>query len=167
MDLDQIENIIDLIAESDVDEVAIEEGEFKIKVKKTADVEQQQSAAPVQYQVPQQPAPQPQTQAQSSAQPQQADNSGSDSSSDGDQTEQASGDVAKSPIVGTFYRAPSPDDDPFVSVGDSVDEGQTLCIVEAMKIMNEIESEHAGEVKEILVEDGEAVEFEQPLFIIG
>jgi acetyl-CoA carboxylase biotin carboxyl carrier protein len=74
--------------------------------------------------------------------------------------------VVKAPIVGTFYRAPSPDADPFVEVGDEVEEGDVLCIIEAMKLMNEIECETSGTVKEILVEDAEPVEFDQPLFVL-
>lgn len=166
MDLKEIKKILDMIAESDVNQVTIEEGDFKIKVKKTADVVQG-SSAPVQYQIPaQQPAPQPggqpQPQAQAGGQAaQQQEDTG------GEGKEEVSGNVVTSPIVGTFYRAPSPDDDPFVKVGDQVEKGQTLCIVEAMKIMNEIESEYSGEIKKILVEDAEAVEFEQPLFVVG
>jgi acetyl-CoA carboxylase biotin carboxyl carrier protein len=160
MDLKEIQKILNMIAESDVNQVTIEEGDFKIKVKKTADVVQG-SSAPVQYQMPagqQQPA-------QASG-GQQAPQSGGDDVSDRDKQE-VSGEIVKSPIVGTFYEAPSPDDEVFVKVGDQVQKGQTLCIVEAMKIMNEIESEHSGEVKKILVENGEAVEFDQPLFVIG
>ncbi|PQJ36561.1 acetyl-CoA carboxylase, biotin carboxyl carrier protein [Salinibacter sp. 10B] len=74
--------------------------------------------------------------------------------------------VVKAPIVGTFYRAPSPDSDPFVDVGDTVSEGDVLCIIEAMKLMNEIECETSGTIQEILVEDAEPVEFDQPLFVI-
>lgn len=170
MDLKEIKNILDLIAESEVNQVTIEEGDFKIKVKKTADVVQG-SSAPVQYQVPATPqqgqpgagAPQQPQPSTGSSGTQQAESG----ASGGDTGEQVSGDVVKSPIVGTFYRSPSPDDDPFIQVGDQVEKGQTLCIVEAMKIMNEIESEYSGEVKKILVEDAEAVEFEQPLFVIG
>ena len=72
----------------------------------------------------------------------------------------------KAPIVGTFYRSPSPDADAFVKEGDKVTKGQTLCIIEAMKIMNEIEAEFSGTVKQIVVSDGTPVEFDQPLFII-
>jgi acetyl-CoA carboxylase biotin carboxyl carrier protein len=164
MDLDVIKNLLDLIAESEVNEVSIEEGDFKIKVKKKPDVEQQSAPQmPVQYQMPaQQQAPQQQP----AQQPAQSTQSGDDTSSEQEDS-QPSGDVLKSPIVGTFYRAPSPDDDPFVSVGDQVEKGQTLCIVEAMKIMNEIESDYSGEVKKILVENEEPVEYDQPLFIIG
>lgn len=77
------------------------------------------------------------------------------------------GNIVKSPLVGTFYAAPAEDAEPFVKVGDSVKEGQVLAIVEAMKLMNEIESDFTGTVKEILVENGQAVEYGQPLFIIG
>lgn len=163
MDLKEIKKILDMIAESDVNQVTIEEGDFKIKVKKTADVVQG-SNAPVQYQMP--AAPQQGSQQGAASQPQ----AGGEQTQDTDSKEsgdEVSGDVVKSPIVGTFYRAPSPEDDPFVKVGDQVEKGQTLCIVEAMKIMNEIESEYSGEVKKILVENAEAVEFEQPLFVIG
>lgn len=153
-----------MIAESEVNQVTIEEGDFKIKVKKTPDVAQ--SSAPVQYQMP---AASQQQQVQApQGQPPQQQSSGSDSAKEESQDKgQPDGEVVKSPIVGTFYRAPSPDADDFVKVGDQVEKGQTLCIVEAMKIMNEIESEFSGEIKKILVENAEAVEFEQPLFIIG
>ncbi|MBR0491529.1 MAG: acetyl-CoA carboxylase biotin carboxyl carrier protein [Clostridia bacterium] len=79
---------------------------------------------------------------------------------------ETNGNVVKSPMVGTFYSKPSPDAEPFVEVGQVVKKGQTLCIIEAMKLMNEIESEFDGKVKEILVSDGEAVEYGKPLFII-
>jgi len=148
MDLKLIKNILEMIAESDVNEVSLEEGDFKIKVKKQAEVQQ------VAYSQP--PAPQaPAAQAQQPAEEQ---------SSGGD--DQPDGDVLKSPIVGTFYESPSPDSDPFVKVGDTVSKGDTLCIVEAMKIMNEIEAEFGGTIQKILVNDGTPVEFDQPLYII-
>jgi acetyl-CoA carboxylase biotin carboxyl carrier protein len=84
-----------------------------------------------------------------------------------DESEDAEGEVVKSPMVGTFYRASSPDAAPFVEVGDTVKVGDTLCIVEAMKLLNEIESEFAGTIKEILVDNGQPVEYGEPLFIIG
>lgn len=164
MDLKVIKNLLDLIAESEVNEVSIEEGDFKIKVKKKPDVKEATAPQmPMQYQMPAQPQAQP----QQPAQPQAQQSGGGDSGSDDGGDSQPSGDVVKSPIVGTFYRAPSPDDDAFVQVGDHVEKGQTLCIVEAMKIMNEIESEYSGEVKKILVDNAEPVEYDQPLFIIG
>jgi acetyl-CoA carboxylase biotin carboxyl carrier protein len=77
------------------------------------------------------------------------------------------GNIMKSPMVGTFYRAPNPESANFVNVGDMVKVGQTLCIIEAMKLLNEIESEFDGVVKQILVENSQGVEFDQPLFVIG
>ncbi len=159
MDLKLIKSIITLISDSDVDQVSIEEGDFKIKVKKSADIENvtynQSAPAPVQPSAPAQPAA-PVTPAKSGEESN-SDNSGST----------AKGETVKSPIVGTFYKAPSPDSDPFVSVGDKISKGDTLCIVEAMKIMNEIEAEFGGTVQEILLDDGQPVEFDQPLFIIS
>lgn len=150
MDLKQIKQILDLIADSDVDEVSIEEGDFKIKVKKTGTVEQVTYTQPMQQSfAPQAPiAPSEPAKVNESAPP------------------VASGDTVKSPIVGTYYEASSPDSDPFVKVGAKVSKGQTLCIIEAMKIMNEIEAEFSGTVKEILVPNGTPVEFDQPLYII-
>ncbi|HYW34717.1 MAG TPA: acetyl-CoA carboxylase biotin carboxyl carrier protein [Balneolaceae bacterium] len=161
MDLEEIKNILDLIAESEVDQVTIEEGDFKIKVKKTADVVTGTST-PIQYQMPAGP---PQA-AQPAGNPQQPQQAAEEESAPSGEEEYA-GNLVKSPIVGTFYRSPSPEDEPFVQLGDQIEKGETICIVEAMKIMNEIESEFSGEVKKILVEDGEAVEFEQPLFVVG
>ncbi len=151
MDLKQIKKILDLIAESEVDEVSIEEGDFKIKVKKTGTVEQ------VTYTQPMPPAP--------AAAPQPAAPAASQETTSAPASAPI-GDTVKSPIVGTFYEASSPDSDPFVKVGDKVSKGQTLCIIEAMKIMNEIEAEFGGTVQEVLVSNATPVEFDQPLFII-
>lgn len=160
MDLKLVKKLLDLISESEVDEVSIEEGEFKIKVKKTSDAPSQQPT--MHYQIPQQPqAPHP------PAQPQQSAPAESSSSGEAEESEsKPDGEVVKSPIVGTFYESPSPDADAFVKVGDHVDAGDTLCIVEAMKIMNEIEAEFSGTIQKILASDSSPVEFEQPLFII-
>lgn len=156
MDLKLVKKILDLISESEVDEVSIEEGDFKIKVKKTSDAPAQ---SPVHYQIPQQSqeAPRPQKQAE----PETSTEAGK-----ADKAKSPDGEVVKSPIVGTFYESPSPDSDPFVKVGDTVEAGQTLCIIEAMKIMNEIEAEFSGTVQKILISDASPVEFDQPLFII-
>lgn len=156
MDLKLIKNILDMIADSDVNEVSLEEGDFKIKVKKQGEVQQVTYSQPAAPQAPAQPAPA--AQPQPAAQPAQQQSSGGD--------DQPDGDVLKSPIVGTFYESPSPDSDPFVKVGDKVSKGDTLCIIEAMKIMNEIEAEFGGTIQKILVNDGTPVEFDQPLFII-
>lgn len=161
MDLKLVKKLLDLISESEVDEVSIEEGEFKIKVKKTSDVTASQ--APIQYQIPQQPQP-PQQPAQPQPPQQTAESAGEEKTESSES--KPDGEVVTSPIVGTFYESASPDSDPFVKAGDHIDAGQTLCIVEAMKIMNEIEAEFAGTVQKILVSDASPVEFEQPLFII-
>ena len=96
-----------------------------------------------------------------------AETASSPGSGDGDEVATAENEtVVKAPIVGTFYRAPSPDSDPYVDVGDTVQDGDILCIIEAMKLMNEIECETPGTIKKILVDNAEPVEFDQPLFVI-
>ena len=162
MDLKTIKNLLNLISESDVNEVSIEEGDFKIKVKKKPDEVKGQSQpmyipAPGGYeaQVTHSPAQQPQSQLPSEP-----------SSAPGAEPSSSNTVTMKSPIVGTFYASSSPDADPYVKVGDTVKKGDTLCIVEAMKIMNEIEAETSGKVVKILAEDAQPVEFDQPLFLI-
>lgn len=152
MDLKLVKKIIDLIAASDVNEVAIEEGDFKIKVKKQSETSQISYTQPMIDQAPQSTA--------------QAITQNTESSFTAGPTTTPSNTI-EAPIVGTFYQAPSPDSDPFVKVGDKVQSGQTLCIIEAMKIMNEIESDCSGTITEILVSDGTPVEFGQPLFSIS
>ena len=153
MDLKLIKNLLDLISNSDVNEVSIEEGDFKLKVKKQSDL----PAANLQYQMPAQPQASPQPQAQTAHK---------ETNVSAESESKPEGEVVKSPIVGTFYEAASPDSDPFVKVGDKVSAGDTLCIIEAMKIMNEIDAEFSGTVEKVIVDDGQPVEFDQPLFII-
>ncbi|MFX1673318.1 acetyl-CoA carboxylase biotin carboxyl carrier protein [Paraburkholderia sp. A2WS-5] len=156
MDLRKLKTLIDLVSESGISELEVTEGEGKVRIVKNAPpVYVQPSAA--QYAPPlagapfaAAPAPAPEAGAPAAAAP-----------------ALPQGHVVTSPMVGTFYRAPSPGADPFVQVGDTVKEGQTLCIIEAMKLLNEIESDAAGVVKEILVENGQAVEYGQPLFVIA
>ncbi len=158
MDLKLVKNLLDLISETELNEVSIEEGDFKLKVKRNS--ESASVSQPVQYHMPPQvsnPAPQP----TAAPAPATATSPAKES-----EPETADGEIVKSPIVGTFYVAASPDSDPFVSVGDRVEKGQTLCIVEAMKIINEIEAEFAGTIQKVLVSDAQPVEFDQPLFII-
>ncbi|WP_042302526.1 acetyl-CoA carboxylase biotin carboxyl carrier protein [Paraburkholderia kururiensis] len=153
MDLRKLKTLIDLVSESGISELEVTEGEGKVRIVKNAPpVYVQQSAAPYPAQVAA-PAPaaghplEAPAAAPAPAAPQ--------------------GHVVTSPMVGTFYRSPSPGADPFVQVGDTVKEGQTLCIIEAMKLLNEIESDAAGVIKEILVENGQAVEYGQPLYVIA
>jgi acetyl-CoA carboxylase biotin carboxyl carrier protein len=177
MDLARIRELVQMVAESDVAEVEIEEDDFKLVVRKnTATVLMQGPMMPGygmnygQPMYPQAPPPPPVP-----AYPQQGAHAASspppsapDEAPATDEAPSISEDdiVVRAPIVGTFYRAPAPDADPFVEIGDAVTPGDVLCIIEAMKLMNEIESEAAGTVKQILVENAEPVEYDQPLFII-
>lgn len=150
MDLRKLKKLIDLVQESGISELEVTEGEEKVRIAK------QMTAAPVAHQVYAAPAPMAAAPAAAPAAPAAAA-----------APAQPAGHETKSPMVGTFYRASSPEAKAFVEVGDSVKEGQTLCIIEAMKLLNEIESDATGVVKAILVENGQPVEFGEPLFIIG
>ncbi|MGI4813773.1 MAG: acetyl-CoA carboxylase biotin carboxyl carrier protein [Janthinobacterium lividum] len=152
MDLRKLKTLIDLVSESGISELEVTEGEGKVRIVK--------NVTPVYVSAPQAPnqyAPSPAPAAP--AAPAVSDTPAAPAA--------PSGHVLSSPMVGTFYRCPSPGADPFVQVGDTVREGQTLAIVEAMKLLNEIESDKSGVIKEILVENGQAVEFGQPMFVIG
>jgi acetyl-CoA carboxylase biotin carboxyl carrier protein len=148
MDLRKLKTLIDLVSESNISELEIAEADGKVRIVKTPSA--QYAAAPS----PSLPAPAPIV-----LQAPVADAVGS-------APEASSGNVVKSPMVGTFYRSANPGSDPFVEVGSVVKVGEPVCIIEAMKIMNEIETDAAGTIKEILCENGQAVEFGQPLFII-
>ena len=147
MDLRKLKTLIDLVADSGIAELEITEGDGKVRIVKFS-----QSVQPVAQVAPAAPATDA---ASASAQQQPA------------APAQPQGHAVKAPMVGTFYRAPNPGASPFVEVGQSVKEGEPLCIIEAMKLLNEIEADKAGVIKEILVENGEPVEYGQPLFIIG
>ena len=154
MDLRKLKTLIDLVAESGVSELEVTEGEDKVRIVKNpapiaAPVQQVYAAAPVAAPTP---TPTPAAAATPAAEAAPAE---------------PTGHAVKSPMVGTFYRSPTPGADSFVKIGDTVKEGQTLCIIEAMKLLNEIESDKSGVVKEILCENGQGVEFGQALFIIG
>lgn len=150
MDLDRLREIIDLVAESDVSEIEIEEEGLRIVVRKSAPV-----AAPVPTAI-HHVAPPPA--AAHAPVPVAPDEPAAPPASNGTEV--------RAPIVGTFYSSPSPDADMFVDVGSKVKAGDVLCIIEAMKLMNEIESEVSGTVREILVDNASPVEFDQPLFVI-
>ena len=156
MDIKDIQNLIKFVAKSGANEVKLEMEDVKITIK-TGKAQKQTivQAMPVQQQpVLQSPAIEtPQPAAKKEEAP---------------KTEEESSKyiTIKSPIIGTFYRKPSPDKDVFVNVGDTIKEGDTLCVIEAMKLFNEIESEFSGKIVKILVEDASPVEFDQPLFLI-
>ena len=150
MDLRKLKKLIDLVQESGISELEVTEGEEKVRIAK------QLTAAPVAHQVY---AAAPVAHAAPAA--------AAPAAAAASEPAMPEGHVVKSPMVGTFYRASSPDAKAFAEVGDSVKQGETLCIVEAMKLLNEIESDASGVIKAILVENGQPVEFGEPLFIIG
>ena len=146
MDLRKLKKLIDLVEESGIAEIEVTEGEEKVRITRATAAPAPVYAAPAHVAAP---APAP------AAAPAAAAPAARDLSN-----------AQKSPMVGTFYRAPGPNAASFVEVGQQVKAGDTLCIIEAMKLMNEIEAEKSGTVKEILVENGTPVEFGEPLFII-
>jgi len=152
MDLRKLKTLIDLVAESDIAELEVTEGEGKVRIVKSSALPQNQV---VMMQQPQQqqmaPAAAPAAAAPVVAAAPLA----------------PEGNIVKSPMVGTFYRSSAPGAAPFVDIGKNVSKGDTLCIIEAMKLLNEIESDFEGTIKQILVENGQPVEFGQPLFVIG
>ena len=151
MDLRKLKKLIDLVQESGIAELEITEGEEKVKIVKGGGATGAAPAAVMMAPVAQQLAAAP---AAASA-PADAEPAAPE------------GHVVKAPMVGTFYRSPSPDAKAFVEVGQAIKEGDTICIIEAMKLMNEIEADASGTVKAILVENGQPVEYGQPLFILG
>ena len=153
MDLRKLKTLIDLVSESNVSELEITEAEGKVRIVKSEGVVQQYVAAPVQA-APVMAAPVAAAPVAAAA-PAAAAASAA-----------VEGHVVKSPMVGTFYRASSPGAKPFVDVGSQVKEGDTICIVEAMKILNEIEADKSGTIVRVMGENGQAVEYGQPLFVI-
>ena len=154
MDLRKLKTLIDLVAESDIAELEVTEGESKVRIVKSSAnpqgqmVMMQPQAMHQQYSAPM-PAGAP---VEAPAAPAAAVETGH---------------IVKSPMVGTFYRSSAPGAAAFVEVGSAIKEGETLCIIEAMKLLNEIDSDFSGTVTKILVENGQPVEFGQPLFVIG
>ena len=152
MDIRKIKKLIELVEESGINELEISEGEESVRISRSAPntgypVMQQAYAAPVmQAQAPVAAAAPAAAEAPAKA--------------------EISGHIVRSPMVGTFYRTPGPDAKAFVEVGQKVNVGDTLCIVEAMKMMNQIEADKSGTVKAILVESGQPVEFDEPLVVI-
>ncbi|ODP98477.1 MULTISPECIES: acetyl-CoA carboxylase biotin carboxyl carrier protein [Salinivibrio] len=149
MDIRKIKKLIELVEESGISELEIAEGEESVRISRSSPAAPAQMAAP---QYAPAPAPAPAAPEAPAAEPASAP--------------QPSGHQVLSPMVGTFYRAPSPESAAFVEVGSHVQEGDALCIVEAMKMMNQIQADKSGVVKAILCEDGQPVEFDEPLVII-
>ena len=157
MDLRKLKTLIDLVSESGVAELEITEGDDRVKIVNRVGAAPVAAAAPAVIATPvvasaaPAAAPAPTVAAEPAAAPVAAEDTR----------------TINSPMVGTFYRAPSPGAKPFVDVGQKVKAGDTVCIIEAMKLLNEIETEYDGVIKEILVENGQPVEFGQPLFVIA
>ena len=151
MDLRKVKTLIDLVQQSGIAELEIQEGEERVRISRgqtgMATQTHAYAAAPLMMPTPPVAAESVQATVEAAAEPER--------------------NVLKSPMVGTFYRAPNPESPNFVNVGDTVKVGQTLCIIEAMKLLNEIESEKDGVIKQILCENGQGVEFDQPLFVIA
>jgi len=156
MDLRKLKKLIDLVQESGIAELEITEGEERVRIARGGGVTVTPLGAPAGAAAASAGGPTP---APAAVPPAAAPAAGP--------APGAEGHVVKSPMVGTFYRAPAPDAKPFVDVGGAVKEGQIICVIEAMKLMNEIEADATGTIKAILVENGQPVEYGQALFIIG
>ncbi len=152
MDLRKLKKLIDLVEESGISELELTEGEEKVRISRAL----MPSAAPAHYMAAPHMAPQPMAHAAPAS-----------STAAAPVAAVEEGHIVKSPMVGTFYRSSSPDAKAFVDVGSSVAIGDTICIIEAMKLLNEIECDFAGVIKKILVENGQPVEYGEPLFVIG
>ncbi|WP_376694994.1 acetyl-CoA carboxylase biotin carboxyl carrier protein [Wenzhouxiangella sp. EGI_FJ10305] len=156
MDLRKIKKLIELLEESELAEIEIHEGEESVRLirhhAQQAAAQAPVSALPQQQAVAPQPAP--------------AESSEGNEAASGAGESLPEGEVIRSPMVGTFYSSPNPESEAFVKVGSKVASGDTLCLVEAMKMFNQIEAEVSGEVVAVLVEDGQPVEFDEPLFVI-
>ncbi len=155
MDIRKIKKLLELLEESSIAEIEIHEGEESVRITRVSQTQQTIVQVPS-TEIPAAPpsaAPRPETTPSTEAPQSQPE-------------EELKGHVVRSPMVGTFYRAPAPGAKPFVEVGQHVNVGDTLCIIEAMKILNQIEADKSGVVTKILVEDGQPVEYGQPLFVI-
>ncbi len=152
MDIRKVKKLIELLEESDVAEIEIHEGEESVRISRASSMHPPMIPGAI-------PAAPASTEVGTAASPSAASTPEPGSELDGH--------IIRSPMVGTFYRAPSPGAKPFVSEGQSVSSGETLCIIEAMKILNQIESDKTGKVLEILVDNGQPVEYNEPLFVIG
>lgn len=156
MDIKQIQDLIKFVAKSGVNEVSIEEKDFKITIKTSQEPTYVTATLPAPVAAPQTPAAAPAAAPAPAAPAAVTPAAAADSNLV----------TIKSPMIGTFYRSSSPDKPPFVSVGDEISAGKVICIVEAMKLFNEIESEVSGKIVKVLVDDAQPIEYDQPLFLV-
>ena len=154
MDIRKIKKLIELLEDSGLSELEIHEGEESVRLSRASPTPPPAPAAP---QPPPAPAPAPAA----------APSGGAAADNEAAGEEMPEGQVVRSPMVGTFYSSPSPDADPYVAVGQQVESGDTLCIIEAMKMFNHIESDVSGKVVKVMAENGQPVEYDQPLFVIA
>ena len=171
MEFKQIQDLIKLVNKSNISEIRIEEDDFKISIKTESyqgKVIKQEITQPVATAIPtvSMNVPAQETKAAPSVVQPKADTEAEEPAKKDDDSVSANAITIKSPMIGTFYRSPSPDKLPFVKVGDSIAVGDHVCIIEAMKLFNEIESEVSGKIVKVLVEDATPVEYDQPLFIV-
>lgn len=161
MDIKEIQNLIKFVAKSGASEVKLEMDDVKITIRTGSDSDKSPSVqyAPVPAQIPQQVVTAPPAEIAAPAKP-------AETASEKAESDESKYITIKSPIIGTFYRKPAPDKPLFVEVGQTIAEGDVLCIIEAMKLFNEIESEVSGKIVKILVDDSSPVEFDQPLFLV-
>ena len=162
MDLKEIQSLIKFVAKSGASEVKLEMEDVKITIKTTSDEKRGDATTYVQHIPMSQPMAQAPAPAVAAAPAQASAAEGAPAASD----ENSKYVTIKSPIIGTFYRKPSPDKPVFVEVGDTISQGDVLCVIEAMKLFNEIESEISGKIVKVLVDDSSPVEFDQPLFLV-
>lgn len=155
MDINLIKRLIKIVEQSQITDLSVQEGELRVRISKNSN-----SASQLKYQTVHELQP------SSIQMPVQAVEPVRDTKTAGEEVHADNIHEIRSPIVGTFYRAPAPDADPYVQVGDVISPGMVLCIVEAMKLMNEIESDVSGKIVKILVENATPVEYNQPLFLV-
>lgn len=160
MDIREIQNLIRFVAKSGATEVKLEMDDFKITIKTTMEAGNAPEATAYVQQIP---VPQPQAMAPQAAPAAAAQPAATPTPAADDNSKYV---TIKSPIIGTLYRKPSPDKAPFVEVGSSISKGDVVCVIEAMKLFNEIESEVSGKIVKVLVDDSSPVEFDQPLFLV-
>jgi acetyl-CoA carboxylase biotin carboxyl carrier protein len=165
MDFNQIQELIRMMSKYKLSEFSLKEGDFKLVIRNQVPAEGG-VAVPVVVQAPPQAVPAPPPPAPAPAAPAPKAEAAPAPAPANDSADNPAYKQIKSPMVGTFYRSASPDKPPFVKVGDTVDVGSKVCIIEAMKLFNEIESELKGKIVKVLVEDASPVEYDQPLFLI-
>lgn len=157
MDIRKVKKLIELLEDSNLSEIEIHEGEESVRLSRQLQTVYTSAPAPMPAAAPQAAPP------SAAAEP---DTGGNDAAADGGGG-LPPGHVVRSPMVGTYYASPTPESEPFVTMGQKVNQGDTLCILEAMKMFNQIEADKSGKIVAILCENGEAVEYDQPLFVIN